>query len=217
MIRRQHKLYEAQRPVPNRIYSILIGARTIGDDGVPAEVTSVYLNNGIPQIDILQDDGVKYVGFNLADYLDNIFDDCEEREEIEDYLDSLGLLESVKTPKKKLVLNEEASSKTANHVFLAIDGDDSKKVTDFILWSRELMKEVGLPAVDPKSEKVYIKDGNIYYQGPYMGFKPGKAKMLQARLQKYVNKETFPEGMMILPEHGLFVAALAPSGEVRIK
>ena len=90
MIRRQHKLYEAQSPVPKRIYSILIGARTIGDDGVPAEVTSVYLNNGIPQIDILQDDGVKYVGFNLADYLDNIFDDCEEREEIEDYLDSLG-------------------------------------------------------------------------------------------------------------------------------
>ena len=217
MIRRQHKLYEAQSPVPKRIYNILIGASTVGDDGVPAEVTNVYLNNGIPQIDILQDDGVEYVGFNLADYLDNIFDDYGEREEIEDYLDSLGLLESVKTPKKKLVLNEESSSKTANRVFLAIDGDDSKKVTDFILWSRELMKEVGLPAIDPKAEKVYIKDGNIYYQGPYMGFKPGKAKMLQARLQKYVNKETFPEGMMILPEHGLFVAALAPSGEVRIK
>ena len=114
-------------------------------------------------------------------------------------------------------MNEEASSKTTNRVFLAIDGDDSKKVTDFILWSRELMKEVGLPAVDPKAEKVYIKDGNIYYQGPYMGFKPGKAKMLQARLQKYVNKETFPEGMMILPEHGLFVAGFTPSGEVRIK
>ena len=184
---------------------------------MPAEVTSVYLNNGVPQIDILQDDGIEYVGFNLADYLDNIFDDYGEREEIEDYLDSLRLLESVKTPKKKLVLNEEASSKTANRVFLAIDGDDSKKVTDFILWSRELMKEVGLPAIDPKAEKVYIKDGNIYYQGPYMGFKPGKAKMLQARLQKYVNKETFPEGMMILPEHGLFVAGLTPSGEVRIK
>ena len=75
MIRRQHKLYEAQRPVPNRIDSILIGARTIGDDGVPAEVTSVYLNNGIPQIDILQDDGVKYViVFKLSRFGRNTLD-----------------------------------------------------------------------------------------------------------------------------------------------
>jgi len=215
------KLYEELNAAEKRIQSILIGAFCFGDDGENAEITQFWTDrNGIPMIHFVQEDGLEF-DFPLADYLGSIELEQDEIDEVEDYLESLGLYESKAVPRKrKLVLNEDATAQPAKKVkrgvSLILDEEATEAVKNFVGWSRELLKEVGIPIADPKAERVYIKEGSIYYQGPYLGFKPGKAKMLQARLQKYVNREKFPAGMTISPERGMFIAPFEADGEIKL-
>lgn len=216
----KHKLYEGGlSPIEARIQSLLVGAFCFGDDGEDAEVISFWVDrNRIPMIEIRQDDGIEYT-FPLAEYLGSIELEQDEMEEIEDYLDSLGLYESAKPAKRKLVLNEGVKGKVNLHIIL--DSEDSASSINFVKWARELLKEVGMPVPDfvmpTRTEKVFVKEGNIYYQSPFIeGFKAVKAKMLQARLQKYANKAEFPVGMTIIADRGMFTAPFDISGEIKI-
>lgn len=207
------KLYEEVSPEFDAISEILVGAFCYGDDGENAEIDSVFLGRGgVPMIQFTQEDGRFYIE-ELANYLGAIDLSDDDREFVEAYLNRLGLMESANPVRRKLILNESAGAKG---VSIILDADDSLAIQNFINWSRTLLKEVGIPVDDEKAERVFIKEGNLYYQGPYLGFKPGKAKMLQARLQKYAGRETYPQGLKIDPAQGVFIAPFTINGNVKI-
>lgn len=208
------KLYEDNSSEFDAISDILVGAFCFGDDGENAEIDKVFIGrNGIPMIQFTQEDGRFYIE-ELAGYLGAIDLSDDDREFIESYLDRLGLLESSnKKVNRKLRLNESAGAKG---VSIILDADDSLAIQNFINWSRTLLKEVGIPVDDEKAERVFIKEGNLYYQGPYLGFKPIKAKMLQSRIQKYAGRETYPQGLKIDPAQGVFIAPFTINGNVKI-
>ena len=125
---------------------------------------------------------------------------------------------------RQIILTGEINKELADSIvrqLLILDSEDSASSINFVKWARELLKEVGMPVGDfiipTRAEKVFVKEGNIYYQSPFIeGFKAVKAKMLQARLQKYANKAEFPVGMSIIADRGMFTAPFDISGEIKI-
>ena len=215
----RHKLYEEENtlsPIEQRIQTILEGAFCFGDDGENAEITMFWVgSDGIPMIEIRQEDHREF-DFPLAEYLGAIELEDDDREEVEDYLEALGLLqESAKpTVRRKLILNE---AKSNIGVTVELNSEDSESITNFVAWSRELLQEAGVQLADSKAERVYIKEGNLYYQSPlYIGFRPAQARKLQTRLQKYASKPNFPTGMTMIAERGIFVMPFDIDGEIKL-
>ena len=115
-----NRLFEAAE-IPEEVKQILIGAYCYGDDGEPAEVKDVYMNNGYPVVDIQQEDGVAYYQLELNTFLDSIELDDEQYNIVDQYLtdlcdeevvtESFEPIKSKSKPtniKRKLILEEDA-------------------------------------------------------------------------------------------------------------
>ena len=115
-----NRLFEAA-DIPEDVKQILVGAYCYGDDGEPAEVTRVYMDNGYPVVDIQQEDGVAYYRLELNTFLDSIELDDAEYDVVDQYLadlvdeevvtESFEPIKSKGKPvnvKRKLILEEDA-------------------------------------------------------------------------------------------------------------
>ena len=113
-----------------------------------------------------EDETGRFYFERLDGYLDAIELDKDDREFIEDYLESLGLNESAKYPaNRRLSLNEGI-----NDMKMAVNvtKDTAKTIFNFINYSRELIKEAGLEPVNPKEERIFLQNDTLYYQISYM-------------------------------------------------
>lgn len=78
--------------IVKKLSELLVGEYAYGDDGEPATVIAVYMSPRTRDrifIDIQQDDGIKYRGFDLFNYMDALdVDDntlAEARELIDEF------------------------------------------------------------------------------------------------------------------------------------
>ena len=215
--KRSRKLYEGSTgsPIFDKIRSILVGAFCYGDDGENARITDVSFNaEGIPTIKFTEDETGRFYFERLDWYLDAIELDKDDREFIEDYLESLGLNESVKHPaNRRLSLNEGINDMKMS---VNVTKDTAKTIFNFITYSRELIKEVGLEPINPKEEKIFLQNDTLYYQISYMQINPAAVRTLQTRFNKYKNNPNFPAGMTVDAERGVFTAPLKISGEIKV-
>ena len=215
--KRSRKLYEdaTESLIFDKIRSILVGAFCYGDDGENARITDVSFDaEGIPTIKFTEDETGRFYFERLDGYLDAIELDKDDREFIEDYLESLGLNESAKYPaNRRLSLNEGI-----NDMKMAVNvtKDTAKTIFNFINYSRELIKEAGLEPVNPKEERIFLQNDTLYYQISYMQINPAAVRTLQTRFNKYKNNSNFPTGMSVDAERGVFTAPLMISGEIKV-
>ena len=215
--KRSRKLYEDATGslIFDKIRSILVGAFCYGDDGENARITDVSFDaEGIPTIKFIEDETGRFYFERLDGYLDAIELDKDDREFIEDYLESLGLNESAKYPaNRRLSLNEGI-----NDMKMAVNvtKDTAKTIFNFINYSRELIKEAGLEPVNPKEERIFLQNDTLYYQISYMQINPAAVRTLQTRFNKYKNNSNFPTGMAVDAERGVFTAPLTISGEIKV-
>ena len=116
----KNRLFEAV-DIPEDVKQILLGAYCYGDDGEPASVSNVYMDNGYPVVDIQQEDGVVYYGLELNTFLDSIELEDEDYDIVDQYLADLcdeevvtESFEPIKSKskstniKRKLILEEDA-------------------------------------------------------------------------------------------------------------
>lgn len=215
--KRSRKLYEdaTESLIFDKIRRILVGAFCYGDDGENARITDVSFDaEGIPTIKFIEDETGRFYFERLDGYLDAIELDKDDREFIEDYLESLGLNESAKYPaNRRLSLNEGI-----NDMKMAVNvtKDTAKTIFNFINYSRELIKEAGLEPVNPKEERIFLQNDTLYYQISYMQINPAAVRTLQTRFNKYKNNSNFPIGMSVDAERGVFTAPLTISGEIKV-
>lgn len=76
--------------IVKKLSDLLVGEAAFGDDGEPAIITGIYRSPRSEDrifVDIRQDDGIRYQGFDLFNFLDAIDTDDDTINETKNLLD----------------------------------------------------------------------------------------------------------------------------------